>query len=815
MRYFAGLLLAVRAYLCWAGAVAVGEGSEDVKVTGVGDRITGGQIGAFQPYASLEAALDGPRSEFLGITPQRRPRDSKTRYTAGGVSGAEEPPTFHLSFEVTNNQILCSLTSTGLLKNPCIFSRRVAAHRRGRQFMGEQLLGGSPWSFLLRRTGEEPVSLHSTHGVSVELLGDLFPLFTYQCEGLRTRLLALAPETGGPSSVRPRAILVIAQVENPGAEAIQATLIVPGIREAGDADRSSALSAPVESPHPRFTENPVPIQPGYEAVMCLDHNAWSPTFPELSFSLPPGGQGIFAFAFLLGETPEELRRTGELLRTRSTLDWLNQTWRSRAERYGRLRIPDDPYYAESYSRLIEEGASALMYTDNGLLWTGGPSGFSDFAMVLFEPRFIADIIAQSLSGFRPRKPGEPPSEDLSYSLAGAVGALPDAALYYRMTGDKEFFRAHPEILAFARERLTDLLSVREGEPYLFPSKMLWDGPSRGDYHTGSNVLAWLSFEGIAEIARSAYEDPKLADEWSAVAARIHADIDRYCAGEGSLGRRYYEGANSDGTFVLGHDGEEAFTTLMPFFGYCQADDPAYVNHARLALTRENPLYIPEVDGIGWSDGRDAQTMRAAPPRGATTLPGQMAMFAGAVNEGELHDRLEQLRGFTDLDGSLWWWPYDYPALDATHVRRRDVAGCDLSKGGYVAAIYVCLFVNNILGLHVDVPAHQVSLRPFCPWPEFSWERCRLGNSIFDFGYENRDGCAQGLIVNRNDGAFDAAIELTLPEGAQVREVTMSGTATDKATRTRRFGRPAVRLSEHLPSGEALRLEVTYSTAGGD
>jgi len=789
-----------------------------MKVRNVVDSVTGGSMGAFQPFTSLEAALNGPRSEFFGVTPQRQPRDERTRYRAGGVSGAEEPPTFHLSFDITNNQILCSLTSTGLLRNPCIFSRRVPAHRRGRQFMGEQLLGGSPWSFLLRRKGEEPVSLHSTHGVGVELLGDLFPLFTYQCEGLRTRLLAFAPETGGPSPVRPRAILVIAQVENPGSGAVEASLIVAGIREVGDADRNSALSAPVESPHPRFTENPVPIQPGYEAVMCLDDTTWYPAFPELSFSLPPGGQSIFAFAFLLGETPEELARTGELLRQRSTLDWLNQTRRSRDERYGRLAVPDDPYYSENYIRLAEEASSAVLYTADGTYWGGGPSGFTDYGMALFEPRFVADAIAQSLSGFRPGRAGEAPPADLSYSLTSALGVLPDATLYYRMTGDKEFFRTHPEVLAFARERLADLLSTREGDPYLFPSRMLWDGPSRGDYHTGSNVLAWLSFEGMAGIARDAYQDSKLADGWSAVAARIHADIDRYCAGEGSLGRRYYEGGNKDGTFVAGHDGEEAFTTLMPFLGYCQADDPAYVNHARLALTRENPLYIPEVDAIAWSDGRDGSWKgdwsRAPRPRGPATMPGQMAMLAGCRTEPELHDRLEQLRGLTDLDGSIWWWPYSYPATDPAQVRRREVAGCDLSKSGYVAALYLCLFVNNMLGLRADVPSAEVSLRPFCPWPTFSWERCRLGRSVFDFAYENHDGSAQGLIVNRNDGAFDAAIELTLPDGAEVRAVTMNGTATDRAERTRRFGRPAVRLSEHLASGEALRLEVTYSTAGG-
>ena len=563
----------------------------------------------------------------------------------------------------------------------------------------------------------------------------------------------------------------------------------------------------------------MPIRPGYEAVMCLDDTAWSPTFPEISFRLRPDEQIVFAFAFILGETPDELRRTGELLRGRSALDWLNQTWQSRTERYGRLSIPDDPYYAESYIRLVEEGSTATLYTTGGIYWGGGPSGFSDFGMALFEPRFVADVIARSLAGFRPRKPDESPPPDITYSLVGALGPLPSTGLYYRMTGDRAFFQQHPEVLSFARERLGDVVKAREGEAFLFPSKMLWDGPSRGDYHTGSNVLAWMAFNGMARVAREAYGESELADEWSAIAADVKRDILRYCVGEGSLGRRFYEGANRDGTFVAGHDGEEAFTTLMPFFGFCEADDPAYINHARLALSPENPLYIAEVDGIAWADGRDGSwhgnwTGSSPPPRGPTTMPGQMAMLAGITNERELHDRLEQLRGLTDLDGSIWWWPYSYPARDPALVRRRDVGGCDLSKSGYAAALYLCVFVNNILGLSVDVPAQQVALRPFCPWPSFTWEHCRLGSAVFDFSYNHHDHRVVGEILNRNEKQFEGVIELTLPKGAKAQAYRANGRETDEVQRRLRYNRPAARMSAHIAPGGKLRFEVDYAPSAG-
>ncbi len=55
--------------------------------------------------------------------------------------------------------------------------------------------------------------------------------------------------------------------------------------------------------------------------------------------------------------------------------------------------------------------------------------------------------------------------------------------------------------------------------------------------------------------------------------------------------------NKDGSFVQGHDGEESETTLVPFYGFCKADDPMLLHHASLAMTKENPLYSPDLDAI--------------------------------------------------------------------------------------------------------------------------------------------------------------------------------------------------------------------------
>ncbi|MGD0578132.1 MAG: hypothetical protein ABSC08_04305 [Bryobacteraceae bacterium] len=764
-----------------------------------------------KPFSSLEEALDGPCSTFFGVKVesvstaagvrrQRLPRDSKTRYPAGGVSGEEEPHSFFLSFEITNNSIVCSATSTGLLQSPCIFSRMVSAERRGRKFEAAELLGGSAWSFGIRLRGEQPVRLPMTQGTTVQLLGNVFPLFGYSHGDLCIRVLTFAPSQGDARGGDPRAILAVLEIRNTGPEIIQASVLAPNLRDEAEVSETTGLASPVESPHPRFTEHPVPIKPGFEAVVCLDETSWNPGCPAIACTLKPGEVRILSFGLLLGRTPEELRSTARVLRSRSMLDWLNMMYGVSLTRYGRLSIADDPYYSENYVRLVEEGSTAILYSPEGAQFNGGPSGFSDFGMTLFEPEFVAPTL-RSLDGFRPRPVGSPAPAGLDDSLVNALGPLYLVAPYYRTTGDRALFKEHPGLLVFARERLADILATRQGEPYLFPSKMIWDGPSLGDYHTGSNIMAWLAFDGMARVAAEIYNEPVLAALWSDTAARIRKDIYRYCTGNSSLGRRFFEGGNRDGTFAPGHDGEEAFTTLAPFFGFCEADDPALVNHARLAFTTENPLYEPAVDGIWWE--------RKGARGSGITMPGQMAMLAGAGNEGELRARLEQLRGLTDIDGSIWWWPYLYPANDPDHIRRRDWP-TDCAKSGYVAAIYCCLFVNNIIGARVDVPARQVALRPFCPWRQFSWTGCRLGKASFDFEYRRDEMRIVGRITNRNLGSYTGTIELVAPAGTRVQGAILNGAAAPDSRSTMRYRRPAAQISRPLAPGEDAQFEINCS-----
>ena len=767
----------------------------------------------FRPFASLTEALSGPRSDLFGIGPD---------------GGGKRPESYYqsvdryVSFDVSNNQILCSIAANGLLENACILkdvapSRGVSDRLPG-VFAEKELIGGGPWPFSIALERQDEVHLHEIGGVTAELLGNLFPLFSYQHRSLGVRLLAFAPSTAAPTPVPPRAIIVVVQLQNEGDTALAGVLrVASAAGELGE-----VVSREVEQPH-------------YEALMCLDDTTWRPHRPEVSFALAPAENATACFAFLLGESTDELRRTGNVLREHTVLEWFNETWMNHSHRFGQLSIPDDPYYAEGVLRFRELCRQSVLRLGDGRF--GGGFWGSDFAgasawaspkiwnkdnfhamlpMALLDPPLCRDAILFFLRWALPHAPYGPAARRfrsprrITHSLANGLSPLILAGAYYQMTGDKSFFRAHREVLALGRDLLDDVLQSRQGGPFLFPSMYISDGEARGDYHTGSNLLVWYAFHSMARLAHEVYEQPELAGQWSEAAGKVKDAILAHCIGVGSLGARFFEGANKDGTFVACHDGEETDVALMPFYGFCEPDEPALVNHSKLGLSPENPLYAPGLDGIWWGDNHHQP---------AATFPGWMTALAGAATREEVGQRLEQIRRLTDHDGSIWWWPYRHPETDPTRIRRKepwfrlDLHGrkhdVGVGKCGWAAGVYLCLFTTNILGLRVDVPAGQVALRPFCPWPEFTWTDCRLGDSRLDFAYRHHGNRIAGEIMNRSDQPFEATIELALPLAAAPHRVVVNGQQEGQAEPTQRYGRPAMRATRGLGPGEALSLQVEY------
>jgi hypothetical protein len=432
------------------------------------------------------------------------------------------------------------------------------------------------------------------------------------------------------------------------------------------------------------------------------------------------------------------------------------------------------------------------------------SYYSMLAMSIFEPRLCADSIPYFLRWARPAETtgrGRLRFENagtVTQSLSNSVSGLSLAGAYYRSTGDRDFFTSKPEILENARRILDDVLASRRGEPMLFPSMYFSDGDARGDYHTGSNVAAWFAFSNMARLASEVYRNDSLAHDWSSIAERIHVEIDSRCAGDSPAGRRFFEGANADRTLIAGHDGEESETTLMPFYEFCKADDPRLLRHAELAMTTENPLYSAEIDGIWWynSDWSSA------------TFPGWTTALAGVRDEEHLRTRLNRIRTLTDLDGSIWWWPYRYGTKDPSRPLRADKA----RKCGWAAAVYLCRFVHDMLGIAVDVPSSSIHFAPFTSWNRFTWNNAQIGSSRFDLSFERKPEMISTTLVNRNATAYAATVLLTGNKGTIFKDTRVSGAVVQNLADTTVWARPAIQLEFTLAPGQPVHITANVSTS---
>jgi hypothetical protein len=753
---------------------------------------------ALPPFPSLHDAIAAPTSRWFGITAEGESKHRESYYTASGENAGL------LSFDISNNQILCNLSRSGLMREACIATGLLPIDLpdSGRLPLpgvrvDKVLVRGGPWPFGIRLNGSGPIDLDKLPNTSAELLGNFFPLFTSHHQTLRVQLFAFAP-VAQPKALPPRAIITVIQIQNEGQQMLNGALLAPPnvpLLRGSDKEPSDNASA---------------------AVVCLEGS--QTLSREVNFTLQASEHKTLAFGFLLGESTEELQQTERVLRERPVLDWLNHTWQWHAARCGRLSIPDAPFFAEFQTRLEEVCRQAQLHMGQGNF---GGSFFGSnilpetnvwakdcfyavLPMSLFEPELCAKAIPFFFEWGTPSRAYRrglsrfPGAEPVTHSLGNSLAPLVLAGAYYQMTGDQVFFREHPEILASGRELLQKVLNSRRQQPFLFPSMYISDGDARGDFHTGTNVQAWYAFHSMARLARDVYHDEYAADQWSLTAAKIKQDILDYCIGIGPLGRQYWEGATYDHTFIVGHCGESSDASLMPFYGFCEADDPALIAHSRLGLSAQNPYYAPAVDAIWWYDG-DATWQPA-------TFPGWTTGLAGVSNETELRQRLEQIRRLADVDGSIWWWPYAYGAKDPRQVERMP------GKCGWGSAVYLCLFINNVLGLRVDMPDRRIAFRPFCPWNEFTWEQCRLGRGLFDVTYKREPGRISAKLTNHNALPFQATFELTLPERATEPRCYLNGHGTNNFKVGQHYNHLSVRVVTSVAPDQSQVFEVGYDGA---
>lgn len=713
-----------------------------------------------------------PRSRFFGIGDAGENKDAATlydRHTGGGST---------LSFDVSNNQILCSIDATGTLARLCV-NFGVAPLPPNAVSGGvytSKIHGRSgPWSFSIGGAGlPEPTVC------GVGLIANLIPEHSFRQGPLSIRQITFAPIDPEEPHLSPRAICCALLIGNESAQ--DATISLSIIH--GRPENSSA---------------------------AMETVAWTSS----KASLAPGQSTVFEMAVLMDASPDRLPALRRRILSKPCFAWFEATLNLLLTRNGELSIPAESYFSESSIRYAELCRQSILHLPDGT-FGGGFMGsdidhrdnnwakdtyYAVLGASYAHPELCRDAIRYYFDWGLPAKPTArglarfPNAAAVTQSLSLAVAPIALATHYYRLSGDREFFLDNATLLDQIGRRLNDVLASRRGETFLFPSMFISNGDARGHFHTGSNVVAWFAFQGAARLALEVYGDRSLARQWSEVADRVKQALWHNCRKEGAHGLQFVEGVFEDGTFVPGHDGEESDTTLMPFYGFCSPDTPELIRHAQTGLSPLNPYYAKELDGIWWHNHGGFRPATA--PAWATGL-------ASAANRNESRRRLHRFRELTDLDGSVWWWPYKYGERDRTAVLR----GNGATKCAWAAGVYLARFIETILGCRADVPARRFHWAPFLPWDSFSWQGATLGMARFDLRYNVEQDRVFLEIRNLNSSAYQAHLRIARPDGKALRKAESQQGQALGVTPASHFGLPALDLSLRLETGAAQRLHLS-------
>ena len=694
-------------------------------------------------------------------------------------------PHEHITFDVSNNRVLGNIGITGEVKSFTTYRNSYPGdnHLPGIWWYKDLTTTG-PYAWSIKVDGEE-VDLAATASIRTALLGNMFPLTVLETDRFHIKLISFAP-ISSDGTKRPGALFVGVQIANISDESLSLSVGLPKSYENSNVyfangsieDRSRTLE------------------------IAKGEDCW---FPGVIVALP--GRTI-------------MRELGD----DSFIHWFNETWEFYRRMIGHLEMEDDPFAAEFLPRMIHLCFCAVCINESGEVvganWGSYPAttqiwmrdmGYTVLPLFSFDPDLFKKVLLWFLDkGIRyvgdKRFEGYALGGGIDYSLTNALTPVVIAGLYYRSSGDHTFFEQYPGIIKKIRSLIDELIPLRDEDTSLFPSVWISDGPSRGDFHTGSNVVAWYCLTTAAELIGDIVGDKILAGRYREIADKTAEGIVSFCRDTGPEGMQFVEGRNRDGSTLFDHDGEESDTTLMPFYGFAGYDDPAYQNHVRVALTEANRYYKTHTNGIEdstWIDSHDNPGIDA-------TFPGYITGFAGVQNGDEMSGpdgRLSVIRRLTDIDGSIWWWPYKHDKV----VRAFEIEGEHVGKSGWAAAVYILHFVSQILGLVFDGPGRSLTFRPFSPSSRFAWTDFPLGTARFSVGYARAEEKVSYFVENLNAFPITARTEAILAPNAKVSELMINGTLQDPETceTDAFFTSTTARIEKILAPGEKADFEVTY------
>ena len=468
-------------------------------------------------FGTIREALSQPIARYFWLS------------RADGSYQTGDPASFYsrrlddanLTFDISNNKALACVAPGGAIRNLVFYrgNARVDSTFPG-MWVSKLFSSEGPYAFKIR-LGNRLLDLTQVDWpYRSGLLDNFLPITEMRGDQMKITLITFAP-LSADGARRLRCVIYGALIENLTSETLEGGVLLPKV------ESKVAWSLDDENSYVAFVDY------ARDPVLLPDVQGGEPgkAGPMMPFCLAPG-QSTWVPVVICAPGEPAIEEVME----RGTLAWLNDTWAYYRSLTGRLIMPDDGFAASFFERAVHQSLQCI-----GMDSSGRPTGsdlgtspttevicmkdlyYSYLPLCFLEPDVARAGILWFLE-YSLRPPGNKHGAGgVRHSLSISLAPLLMAGLYYESTGDRAFFDAGDTRPGSVRRRLERILEQvlrtrPDGETWLFPSRFISDGPSVGDYHTGSNVCAWYAFESFARILDEVYGESELASAHKLIAA---------------------------------------------------------------------------------------------------------------------------------------------------------------------------------------------------------------------------------------------------------------------------------------------------------
>ena len=486
----------------------------------------------------------------------------------------------------------------------------------------------------------------------------------------------------------------------------------------------------------------------------------APFEAERAFSLQPGEEAVIETHVALGATYADVMPVIYELHMRAALDWLNLSagfWRSRL---GQLEVDAEgaseaaQVSRDIYLRCLLDNFNCLQTDAAGNLiahWQGAPShGYGTVWGIDVEPTAVSivhicpELARQAFLFFMTRSRAPKGSPD--HSVPILVAPIIIARQWLQATGDTTFLKGHPEVMDALEGIVGDLLALQSPSQALFPSRFSSDGAVGRRYDYGTNVKVWYALDSLAYLLRQLGRTDE-AQRYGSIAQDVQEAIERTMVVDGPFGPQISGGTNlgeDPGTFYLSedalyYDGEDTSSMLAPIYGMCDFTHQPWVNYHRFARSLWCPNYDPEFGALRWSPGEYGA--------GALDGTGFFSRLGGSVTQDEMREAWTNLCEVAadDVTGSVFWWPYGLEY-------KRALTRCSQGQGAWAWQ-----YLQQWLGLEVDVPLRTLTLAPRGLLSRVDWPGFRSGTHRFDVGWMEEQGQTVARVRNGNHDPWQVRV----------------------------------------------------------